>query len=247
MAMIRLDKFLTEMKKGSRTQVKEILRKGKVTVDGSVCREPDQKINPEQSNICLDGQPIAYSRLEYFMINKPQGVVSATEDNLHTTVIDLIKDAKRRDLFPVGRLDLDTEGLLLITNDGKLAHELLTPKKHVDKVYFAKVAGKLPDNVEEMFEKGVVLSDGTSVLPAKLLIESSYEEEFPMHEVYLTIHEGKFHQVKRMFEAVGGEVVFLKRLSMGTLRLDENLKPGEYRLLTDQELMNLREGSKPTC
>ena len=174
------------------------------------------------------------------MLNKPQGVVSATEDNLHPTVISLIGDAKRKDLFPVGRLDIDTEGLLLITNDGKLAHELLSPKKHVDKVYFAKVKGTLREDIVQAFAGGITLADQTTVLPAELLIESSYEEAGePVCEARLTIHEGKFHQVKRMFEVAGGQVVFLKRLSMGPLTLDPKLKPGESRLLTGKEIKAL--------
>lgn len=236
MAMMRLDKFLTEMKKGSRSQVKDLIRKGRVTVDGTVIHESDYKLETTDSVVLLDSQPVAYAELEYFMLNKPQGVVSATEDNLHPTVIGLIKQAKRKDLFPVGRLDIDTEGLLLITNDGKLAHDLLSPKKHVSKVYFARVSGELPAEIGEQFLKGITLSDGTPVLPAEILIESSYEiEGQPVHEVRLTIHEGKFHQVKRMFEAVGGEVIYLKRLSMGSLLLDDSLKPGEYRPLTAEE------------
>lgn len=248
MAMIRLDKFLTEMKKGSRSQVKDMIKKGRVTVDGQVQKSSDEKICPEESLVTLDGQPIAYAALEYYMLNKPQGVVSATEDNLHPTVIELIGDAKRKDLFPVGRLDIDTEGLLLITNDGKLAHDLLSPKKHVDKVYFARVLGELPLDIAKQFANGIILSDGTPVLPAEILIESSYiSEDGVIHEVRLTIHEGKFHQVKRMFEAMGGEVLYLKRLSMGTLLLDDCLKPGEYRPLTAAECRMLSEGRKNKC
>lgn len=240
---IRLDKFLAEMKKGTRSQVKEAIRKGRVLVDGAVCREADYKFDPDAVSVCMDGEPVAYSFVEYFMLNKPQGVVSATEDNLHPTVISLIGEAKRKDLFPVGRLDIDTEGLLLITNDGKLAHELLSPKKHVDKVYFARVKGKLREDVTEAFAKGITLADQTTVLPAELLIESSYEEDGePVCEARLTIHEGKFHQVKRMFEAAGGQVVFLKRLSMGPLVLDPLLKPGESRPLTNEEIKALRKG-----
>lgn len=242
MAFMRLDKFLTEMAKGSRSQVRELIRKGKVSVDGAVCRTPDLKIDPEEAEICCEGEMLSYVSYEYYMLNKPQGVVSATEDNLHGTVTELIKDAKRRDLFPVGRLDIDTEGLLLITNDGKLAHELLSPKKHVDKVYFARVEGILPTDTAARFAEGITLSDGTPVLPAQLLIESTYEENGQtVQEVRLTIHEGKFHQVKRMFEAVGGRVVYLKRLSMGGLKLDEALQPGAYRPLTGDELACLRK------
>ena len=239
---IRLDKFLTEMKKGSRSQVKELIRKGRVTVDGAACRESDCKVDPEQMEICLDGEPVAYARVEYFMMNKPQGVISATEDPKHRTVLDLLDGiSKRKDLFPGGRLDIDTEGLLLLTNDGELAHELLSPKKHVDKVYFARVRGRLMEDIKEQFREGMTLADGTKVRPAELSLERSWEENGePFSEARLTIREGKFHQVKRMFEAAGGEVVYLKRLSMGPLRLDESLEPGDCRPLTDGEIEELK-------
>ena len=167
------------------------------------------------------------------LLNKPQGVVSATEDGRYPTVVELIDEKLRKDLFPAGRLDIDTEGLLLITNDGALAHRLLSPKNHVDKVYFAKICGTLPANAKKLFQEGVVLSDGTKTMPAKL--ETGVEGG-----ILLTIHEGKFHQVKRMFEAIGCQVVYLKRLSMGPLTLDESLKPGDYRKLTEKELEQLR-------
>lgn len=233
--MIRLDKFLAEMKKGTRSQVKEAVRKGRVTVDGAVCRSSDFKFDPEVSGVCMDGEPVSYARMEYFMLNKPQGVVSATEDNLHPTVISLIGDAKRKDLFPVGRLDIDTEGLLLITNDGKLAHELLSPKKHVDKVYYARIRGNVTEMDVEQFRMGVDIGENRLTLPAKLEILCSGEDS----EIRLTIREGKFHQVKRMFQSVGKEVTYLKRLQMGSLMLDESLKPGEYRTLTRKELDEL--------
>lgn len=242
--LIRLDKYLTEMKRGSRSQVKELIRKGKASVDGRICREADQKLDPELARVEVDGVWVPYAAVEYYMLNKPQGVISATEDRIHRTVLDLIGGAKRKDLFPVGRLDIDTEGLLLITNDGSLAHELLSPKKHVDKVYFARVRGRLPKDVTKQFAEGMNLSDGTAVLPALLLVESSYETDsegqVPVSEVRLTIREGKFHQVKRMFEAVGAEVLYLKRLSMGPLCLDEALEPGQFRLLRGEEVKMLK-------
>lgn len=245
--VIRLDKFLTEMKMGSRSQVKDVIRKGRVTVNGQVCREADLKLDPESACIRMDGEPVAYSGVEYFMLNKPQGVVSATEDNLHPTVLSLIDGAKRKDLFPVGRLDIDTEGLLIITNDGKLAHELLSPKRHVDKVYFARVKGRLREDARQYFAEGVTLDDGITTLPAELFIEASYEEEGePVCEARLTIHEGKFHQVKRMFEAVGGRVVFLKRLSMGPVELDPKLRSGESRRLTEEEIEALKTAGRAT-
>lgn len=236
MGTMRLDKFLVEMKKGSRSEVKKLIKSGRVTVDGQTVREPEQKFDPERAQISLDGQTVSYASFEYFMLNKPQGVVSATEDRRFQTVVDLIGDARRKDLFPAGRLDIDTEGLLLITNDGQLAHQLLSPKKHVDKVYFARVEGILPSDVKEQFAKGLTLDGEVKTLPAQLELL----KEGPVSEVRLTIHEGKFHQVKRMFEAVGCRVIYLKRLSMGSLVLDETLAPGEYRRLTDDELRALK-------
>ncbi len=236
MGTMRLDKFLVEMKKGSRSEVKKLIKSGRVTVDGRTVREPEQKFDPERAQNSLDGQTVSYASFEYFMLNKPQGVVSATEDRRFQTVVDLIGDARRKDLFPAGRLDIDTEGLLLITNDGQLAHQLLSPKKHVDKVYFARVEGILPSDVKEQFAKGLTLDGEVKTLPAQLELL----KEGPVSEVRLTIHEGKFHQVKRMFEAVGCRVIYLKRLSMGSLVLDETLAPGEYRRLTDDELRALK-------
>ncbi len=236
MGTMRLDKFRVEMKNGSRSEVKKLIKSGRVTVDGQTVREPEQKFDPERAQISLDGQTVSYASFEYFMLNKPQGVVSATEDRRFQTVVDLIDTARRKELFPAGRLDIDTEGLLLITNDGQLAHQLLSPKKHVDKVYFARVEGILPSDVKEQFAKGLTLDGDVKTLPARLELL----KEGPVSEVRLTIHEGKFHQVKRMFEAVGCRVIYLKRLSMGSLVLDETLAPGEYRRLTDDELRALK-------
>lgn len=244
---MRLDKFLVEMKKGSRSEVKKLIKSGRVSVDGAVLREPEAKIMPKTACVALDGAAVSYASFEYFMLNKPKGVVSATEDKRYKTAVDLIGEAKRGDLFPAGRLDIDTEGLLLITNDGKLAHRLLSPKKHVDKVYAARVKGQLPADVKERFKEGLTLEDGTKTLPAELEIldpgegtgEEDGSETGNTAQIRLTIHEGKFHQVKRMFEAVGCRVVYLKRLSMGSLSLDPKLRPGEYRALTGQEIESL--------
>lgn len=231
--MMRLDKFLTEMNILTRTQAKEAAKKGRILVNGEAEKKTDRKIAPGKDEIIVDGKKIAYAEYEYYMLYKPQGVVSATEDNLYTTVTELIEGKIRGDLFPAGRLDIDTEGLLLITNDGELAHRLLSHKNHVDKVYYAKIEGSLPKDAEKLFEQGIVLTDGTKTLPADLKILAE-------DEILLTIHEGKFHQVKRMFEAIGCKVVFLKRMSMGPLILDESLKPGEYRKLTEKELEQLK-------
>ncbi|MGC6178016.1 pseudouridine synthase [Lacrimispora sp. 38-1] len=240
MKEIRLDKYLAEMGEGTRSQIKEMARKGRITVDGIPEKKSERKIIPDQNTIAVDGRNISYAEFEYYMLCKPQGVVSATEDNRYQTVIDLIEDRKRSDLFPVGRLDIDTEGLLLITNDGDLAHQLLSPKKHVDKVYFAKIEGELPADAKKRMEEGVVLEDGTLTMPASLEI---LEYGNPS-SILLTIREGKFHQVKRMFEALGCSVVYLKRLSMGSLKLDENLQPGEYRPLTAEETDLLKRHGK---
>lgn len=235
---IRLDKLLAEMGCGSRTQIKELIRQGNVLVNGEIIKKPESRINTDKDDIVCCGKEISYTKYEYYMLNKPDGVVSATADNLHRTVIDLIAGKKRNDLFPVGRLDIDTEGLLLITNDGELAHRLLSPKKHVDKVYYALVGGKLPENAAELFKQGIELEDGTKLMPAELEVKSFSEEK---SEILLTIHEGKFHQVKRMFEAAGCHVEYLKRMSMGSLKLDENLKTGEYRHLSQEEIQQLKE------
>lgn len=237
--MMRLDKYLAEMGVGTRQEVKKQIRQGKVTVNGTVVKAADTKIDERCDEVTIGGRNISYVSYEYYMLNKPGGVVSATEDRRDTTVIDLIKDKKRKDLFPVGRLDKDTEGLLLITNDGDLAHRLLAPKKHVDKVYYAKIDGMVTEEDVKRFAEGIDIGaeEEEMTRPAKLDIMKSAEES----EIRLTIHEGKFHQVKRMFLAVGKEVTYLKRERMGTLCLDENLKPGEYRLLTEEEIENVRK------
>ena len=236
---MRLDKYLAEMGVGTRQEVKKQIRQGKAAVNGTVVKAADTKIDETSDEVTICGRNISYVSYEYYMLNKPAGVVSATEDRRDTTVIDLIKDKKRKDLFPVGRLDKDTEGLLLITNDGDLAHRLLAPKKHVDKVYYAKIDGMVTEEDVKRFAEGIDIGaeEEEMTRPAKLDIMRSAEES----EIRLTIHEGKFHQVKRMFLAVGKEVTYLKRERMGTLCLDENLKPGEYRLLTEEEIENVRK------
>lgn len=248
MAQMRLDKFLGEMGVGSRSQIKEMTKKGRVLVNGETEKKSDRKIEPEQDEIQVDGKIVQYAQWEYYMLNKPQGVVSATEDGRYPTVVSLIKTAKRKDIFPVGRLDIDTEGLLLLTNDGDLAHRLLSPKKHVDKVYYAELEGKLPPDSRERVERGLTLEDGSVTLPGRLEVlgqeiseQETLEQETSLQKIRLTIQEGKYHQVKRMMEALGCRVVYLKRLSMGALLLDEQLKPGEYRALTEEEIRKLAE------
>lgn len=236
--MIRLDKYLADMGCGTRQEVKKLIRSGQVSVDGTVVKKPETKVEQTVQEVCLNGEKVGYESFEYYMLNKPAGVISATEDRSCQTVVDLIKEKKRKDLFPVGRLDKDTEGLLLITNDGELAHRLLSPKKHVDKCYFARVSGKVTEDDVRSFENGVnigSLEQPEITMPGKLEIITSDE----ISQIRLTIQEGKFHQVKRMFQAVGKEVIYLKRLRMGTLVLDENLSIGEYRSLTKEELEKL--------
>lgn len=233
---MRLDKYLADMGVGTRSEVKIYIKKKRVCVNGEICSKPETKIT-EKDRVTLDQKEITYVHYEYYMLNKPAGVVSATRDTLCETVIDLIDDRRRDDLFPVGRLDKDTEGLLLITNDGDLAHRLLSPKKHVDKVYYAKVQGKVTVEDKEAFLTGVDIGEENVTMPADLNILVSDE----VSEIELTIREGKFHQVKRMFEAVGKEVIYLKRLSMGALHLDEALSLGDYRTLTDEEINVLKQ------
>ena len=237
---VRLDKYLADMKIGTRSEVKAYVRKGRVEVNGEVIKASDTKIDSTNSIVSFDNQRIEYEAYEYYMLNKPAGVVSATTDNLSKTVIDLITGPKKNDIFPVGRLDKDTEGLLLITNDGELAHKLLSPKRHVGKTYFVRVRGKVTDHEIEMFQQGIKLNKDFTTLPAELTILESAE----ISTVEVTVFEGKFHQVKRMFEAVDMEVVYLKRLCMGELRLDETLAPGEYRKLTKEELAKIKESNE---
>ena len=230
--MIRLDKYLADMGVGTRTEVKKLIRQGKVTVDGSIEKSPERKIDISHQKVCCMGEAVSYETHEYYMLNKPAGVVSATTDRQDKTVVELISSKKRRDLFPVGRLDKDTEGLLLITNDGELAHRLLSPKKHVDKVYYAKIDGEVTIEDVEAFQQGVDIGEEKLTRPAKLRVLKSGTQS----EIELTICEGKFHQVKRMFEAIGCKVEFLKRVSFGEINLDENLNQGEYRELNTAEM-----------
>lgn len=235
--MIRLDKFLTDMGCGTRSIIKNLVRKGKVSVNGEIIKKPEIKINEDEDVVLLDGEKIKYNRYEYFMLNKPDGYVSATTDRNEKTVLDLLKaEDRRKDLFPVGRLDKDTEGLLVISNDGEMAHKILSPKNHIAKTYYVKVNGRIENGHIEIFEKGIDIGEKNITKPGILKIIKTGD----VSEAELTIYEGKFHQVKRMFEAVGMKVVYLKRIKMGTLGLDETLKPGEYRRLTLEETEQLK-------
>ena len=236
---MRLDKYLSDMGVGTRSELKKDIRKGGVSVDGEVVKDPGHSVSAS-SHVVFKGHIIAYEEFVYYMLNKPAGIISATEDDSEDTVIDLIPEPRRRDLFPVGRLDRDTEGLLIITNNDALAHRLLSPKHHVDKTYYVEVSGILNESDVELFEQGLVLSDGLECLPADLRILSVSDDEYTSL-AEITIREGKFHQVKRMFSSVGAEVTYLKRLSMGPISLDPELDPGECRRLTADELDALSE------
>lgn len=236
--MERLDKIISNLGYGSRKDVKGFVKKGLVEVDGVVVKDNGMAVDPEKCSIKINGEEIMYRKYIYLMMNKPDGVISATHDNRDETVVDLLHlDHQVFEPFPVGRLDKDTVGLLLLTNDGELNHRLISPKWHVDKVYYAKIDKKVDETDQEIFKKGVVLDDGYKCLEAKLDIISSSDEG---SEVRITIQEGKYHQVKRMFEAVNKSVVYLKREEFGGLTLDPELEEGEYRELTEEELAVLR-------
>ena len=237
---MRLDKFLVACAVGSRTEVKNYLKAGRVMVNGKKEKSAKLQINEDTDEICFDGQKLEYEEFVYYMMNKPQGVISATEDPKHKTVLDLLDDlARSKEVFPVGRLDIDTHGLLLLTNDGKLAHALLSPKRHVDKTYLAQVDGIMTQEDVETFAQGIPLKDFTCQ-PAKLELVF-IDREKKQSLVRVTIAEGKFHQVKRMVAYCGKEVVDLQRLTMGTLTLDEDLQRGEWRRLSQEELEGLLE------
>lgn len=236
--MERLDKILANLGYGSRKEVKALCRKGAVVVNGVPVKDSSEKIDPVNSVIQINGETINYRKYIYLMMNKPDGVVSATFDNFDETVIDLLEpDYQVFNPFPVGRLDKDTVGLLLITNDGELNHKLISPKNHVDKVYYAEIDKAVNDTDIEKFKKGITLDDGYLCMPAKLEILKSDDNGA---QVYVTIQEGKFHQVKRMFEAVDKSVVYLRRISFGPLAIDENLEEGQYRELSEEEIEILR-------
>lgn len=235
---MRIDKFLSNMGFGSRKEVKVLLKTKAVEVNGEIVRDPKVHVDEHADQVLVGGEAVAYTEFIYLLMNKPQDVISATEDKYDQTVIDLLDEEEQHfEPFPVGRLDKDTEGFLLLTNDGKLAHELLSPKKHVDKTYYALIEGLVTETDKEAFKKGVALDDGYVTKPASLnILESG-----PLSKIELTITEGKFHQVKRMFESVGKRVVYLKRLSMGPLTLDPELGLGEYRHLTEEEVNSLKQ------
>ena len=234
----RIDKILSNLGYGSRSELKKLCKNGLVKVNGKVINNPGVQVDVENDEILFDGEKVVYKEFIYLMLNKPDGYISATFDKRDPIVLDLIdKEDLIFEPFPVGRLDKDTEGLLVLTNDGQLAHRVLSPKKHVPKTYYAKVEGVVTEEDVKAFAEGVTLDDGYETMPAELEILKSDD----ISEIELTIHEGKFHQVKRMFESVGKKVVYLKRLSMGKLKLDEGLALGEYRELTEEEVKMIEE------
>lgn len=233
MAQLRLDKLLADMGIAARKELKDIIKAGRVSVDGLVVNRPDTKLNPEASRVLLDGEELCYKRFSYLMMDKPCGVVTATEDKQQQTVLDLVTDEQRRmGLFPVGRLDKDTSGLLLLTNDGDFAHRVISPKSCVEKRYYARVEEETDVRDISAFEQGIILRDGTQCLPAKMQIIGK-------NECYVTLTEGKYHQVRRMLAACGKHVIELRRLSIGKLQLDENLGPGGFRALSEEALCSV--------
>lgn len=233
----RLDKIVANMGYGSRKDVKRYIKNGRVKVNNEIIRNNELKINPGKDIIHFDDIQVDYRKFIYLMMNKPQGLVSSTDDTRSKTVVDIIDDKyKAFKPFPVGRLDKDTEGLLIISNDGKMAHELLSPKKRVNKKYYVEVDNYIEEEHINMFSEGITLDDGYKTLPSQLEIANSGI----ISRVYLTIQEGKFHQVKRMFDTIGMKVIYLRRVSMGDLSLDKTLKPGEYRELTESEINILK-------
>ena len=231
--IVRVDKILSELGFGSRQEIKKYVKAGKIRINDNIVKKPEEKLNSEVDKLFFEGKEVEVEEFETFILYKPAGYVCATKDNVHKTVMELI-DSKRKNIVPVGRLDLDTEGILILTNDGDLNHRLVSPSSHVDKTYYAIFEGRLNENAVEMTKNGLDIGEGEVSKPANLEIISS-------NEIMLTIHEGKFHQVKRMVKALGGEVTYLKRVAFGGLRLDDlKLKKGESRKITDIEMEMLK-------
>ena len=250
---MRLDKLIADCGYGTRSEVKGLLKSGAVTVNGEIVKDPGRKVDAEKDVVLCRGEAVTYSDFEYYMLYKPAGIITASRDTKEKTVVDLIKSKRRRDLSPVGRLDRDTEGLLLITNDGQLAHKLLAPGKHVDKVYLAVISGDLPEGIIEGFKTGIDIGDETLTKPAVLKVFATPEEagddriiekykmlansgELHYNTVCVTLTEGRYHEIKRMFGAYGCTVEYLKRISMGGMELDTELAPGDYKEISQEEI-----------
>ena len=244
---MRLDKLVAELTGMTRSQARDVIVKGRVCVNGEVKKTTAEQVKEESDVLTLDGKQLTFQKFVYYMLNKPAGTVSATQDKDAKTVLSLLsaEDKKRRNLFPVGRLDKDTEGLLLLTDDGMLSHQLISPKKHADKLYFAKLAREITEEDITVFASGMKVDEELTAMPAVLRRLSDTELAAFLPEggvaAAVTLQEGKFHQVKRMFAATGNEVLYLKRMAMGGVRLDETLAPGAYRTLTEEELKTLRD------
>lgn len=230
---MRLDKFLCDTAGLTRTEAKNAVKKGQIAVNGQVQKAADFKVKETTDTVTFQGRLLSYAAFHYYMLHKPAGVITATEDKKESTVMDILREEKVKNLFPVGRLDKDTEGLLLITDDGELAHNLLSPKKHVDKEYLVKVRDSISEDDCRKLSEGVDIGDKKPTAPAKV-------ERVAEKEILLTIREGRFHQVKRMLQAVGNEVLYLKRLSMGSLRLPKDLEKGAYRPLSEEEIYKIK-------
>lgn len=230
---MRLDKFLCDTAGLTRTEAKNAVKKGQIAVNGQVQKAADFKVKETTDTVTFQGRPLSYAAFHYYILHKPAGVITATEDKKESTVMDILREEKVKNLFPVGRLDKDTEGLLLITDDGELAHNLLSPKKHVDKEYLVKVRDSISEEDCRKLSEGVDIGDEKPTAPAKV-------ERVAEKEILLTIREGRFHQVKRMLQAVGNEVLYLKRLSMGSLRLPKDLEKGAYRPLLEEEIYKIK-------
>jgi len=238
---VRIDKLLAHSGFGTRKEVKQLLKSKMVEINGKVEKSPKTHVDPEEDTIVVGGEEVHYQEFVYYMLNKPQGVISATEDPMHETVVDVLEPADvLQNPHPVGRLDIDTEGLLILTNDGQLTHQLTSPNHQVDKTYYADIDGIVTEEDVQKFKEGLTLDDDFETMPAELII-LRVDKEQSFSEVEITIREGKFHQVKRMFEAVGKEVLYLKRLSMGKLELDDSLEVGTYRELRKEEIEILHE------
>lgn len=235
---MRLDKLLANSGYGTRKEVKDIIKKGFVCVNGEIIKKDKTQVDVDRDVITVDGYQVMYEQYVYYMLNKPAGYVSATEDNLHPTVVDLIDDYYRDDLFPVGRLDIDTEGLLILTNDGQLAHQLLSPKKHCSKIYYAEIDGTVDQSDVDAFQKGILIDDYQCQEAHLKIIECDNTSS----RVEIEIFEGKFHQIKKMFLTRNKPVKYLKRIQMKELQLDEQLELGEYRRLTKEEINGLKNG-----
>lgn len=240
--MLRIDKYLADCGLGTRSELKKYIKAKQIMVNGEIVTKPEQKIDENVDEVCFKGQPIMYEKYVYYLLHKPSGCVTAKQDNVHKTVMEYFpEDIRAKDIAPVGRLDLDTEGLLLFTNDGPLTHHLLSPTHHVPKTYYAILDKEVPLSAVNQFKEGVDIGDDKPTLPAELVVlpVSTGEDGNTIYSAELTIHEGRFHQVKRMFEAVGCTVMYLKRISMGSLTLGD-LKKGEYRKLTVEEVVTLQ-------